>query len=304
VAPVWGLDLIVDRPFVGHGVAMTSTTTPRIVCGLDASEHAPAVLAWARALSDRLALPLEAIHSPTPDVFTTGEEREADVREGQDALARIPGLAAVDEIMIQPGPPAEVLLSALDDGAVLGVVGSRGRGPLRAALLGSVSNELVEEASCPIVVVPPGASLPDLGANPAIVARLDGSIDDRPTLDAAAWIAPALGGEFAAVNVRGTLALQTGTTAMWVERDLEELGVEPAVRVESGNAVDQIRQVADRHDAAMIVVGWDGDALVPGAVAGKLAARSDVPVLIVPPRVRIAAERPLTTLGAGLRPTV
>jgi nucleotide-binding universal stress UspA family protein len=285
--PEWGQDLIVAAPPVGHRGAMTSTTTPRIVCGLDDSEHAPAVLAWAKALSHRLALPLEAVHSPTPDIFTTGDERDADVRQGQDTLARILGLAGADEITIQPGPPAEVLRNAMDDGAVLGVVGSRGRGPLRAALLGSVSSELVEEASCPIVVVPPGAALPDLGASPAIVCRLDGSIDDRPTLDAAAWIADALGGAFTAVNVRAKLALRTGTTAMWVQHDLDELGVAPAVRVESGNAVDQIRQVAERHAAALIVVGWDGDALMPGAVAGKLAARSDVPVLVVPPRVRV-----------------
>jgi nucleotide-binding universal stress UspA family protein len=245
------------------------------------------VLACARALSERLALPLEAVHSPTPDVFTTGDQREADLRHGHDVLARLQGLAGADEITIEPGPPAAVLRDAMDDRAVLGVVGSRGRGPLRAALLGSVSSELAEEASCPIVVVPPGATLPHLGALPAIVCRLDGSIDDRPVLDAAAWIAHALDGELAAVNVRGRLALRTGTTAMSVQRDLDELGVAPAVRVESGNAVDQIRQVAERHDAVMIVVGWDGDALVAGAVAGKLAARSDVPVLVVPPRLRV-----------------
>jgi nucleotide-binding universal stress UspA family protein len=36
------------------------------------------------------------------------------------------------------------------------VVGSRGYGPLRAVLLGSVSRRLMTEAHCPVIVVPRG----------------------------------------------------------------------------------------------------------------------------------------------------
>jgi nucleotide-binding universal stress UspA family protein len=256
---------------------MTSTATPRVVCGLDTSTHAPGVLACAAALAQRMGLPLDAVHSPTGDAT------------GQTLMARLAALDEVDELTIQPGPPVDVLRHAMDRRAVLGVVGSRGRGPLRAALLGSVSNELVEEASCPIVVVPPDAALPALGARPAIVCRLDGSADDRPALHAAAWIADRLGGALDAINVRGRLAIETGTDAMELEHELDQLGVRPAVRVEAGNPADQIAQVAARHAAALIVVRWDGDVLVPGAVAGRLAARSRVPVMIVPPRVVVEA---------------
>jgi nucleotide-binding universal stress UspA family protein len=38
------------------------------------------------------------------------------------------------------------------------VVGSRGRGRFKAALLGSVSNSLVGLARCPVLIVPPGAA--------------------------------------------------------------------------------------------------------------------------------------------------
>jgi hypothetical protein len=40
------------------------------------------------------------------------------------------------------------------------VTGSRGYGPHRAVLLGSVSGRLVREAECPVIVVPRGIEAP------------------------------------------------------------------------------------------------------------------------------------------------
>lgn len=53
------------------------------------------------------------------------------------------------------GDPAEVLRD-FSEGLDLLVVGSRGYGPLRAVLLGSVSRRLMTEAHCPVIVVPRG----------------------------------------------------------------------------------------------------------------------------------------------------
>jgi hypothetical protein len=41
------------------------------------------------------------------------------------------------------------------------VVGTRGRGAFTSALLGSVSNEIVRAARCPVVVVPPAVDAAD-----------------------------------------------------------------------------------------------------------------------------------------------
>jgi nucleotide-binding universal stress UspA family protein len=258
-----------DRGAMTHSAA-------NVVCGLDTSDRAPAVLRCAAALARRLGVPLQAVHCSSGDA------------DADTAMAQLAALQQVDELTIERGSPAEVLRSAMD-GALLGVVGSRGRGPLRAALLGSVSSELAEEAPCPLVVIPPDVEPRELAEEPAIVCRVDGSVDDRPALQAAAWIAAALGGTFDAVNVRGRMAVDTGADVMALDRVLEELGVRPAVRVEAGSPADQIGQVAERHRAALIVVRWDGDVLVPGAVAGRLAARARVPVMIVPPRVSMGA---------------
>jgi nucleotide-binding universal stress UspA family protein len=49
--------------------------------------------------------------------------------------------------------PAHALLAEANGASVL-VVGSHGRGPVRRALLGSVSHEVVNQASCPVAVIP------------------------------------------------------------------------------------------------------------------------------------------------------
>lgn len=54
------------------------------------------------------------------------------------------------------GDPAEVLVSRSTDLDLL-VVGSRGYGPLRHALVGNVSWDVIRKAACPVLVVPRSA---------------------------------------------------------------------------------------------------------------------------------------------------
>jgi nucleotide-binding universal stress UspA family protein len=52
------------------------------------------------------------------------------------------------------GDPVRVLETEARDGLDLLVLGSRGFGPLRRVLVGSVSGELVRQAPCLLLVVP------------------------------------------------------------------------------------------------------------------------------------------------------
>jgi nucleotide-binding universal stress UspA family protein len=63
--------------------------------------------------------------------------------------------AVTPEIVVVEGDPVECLERVSHDLDVL-VVGSRRFGPLRSALLGSVSSPLIERAACPVVIVPRG----------------------------------------------------------------------------------------------------------------------------------------------------
>jgi nucleotide-binding universal stress UspA family protein len=87
-------------------------------------------------------------------------------RDLEEAIRQIVAVLAADvpvEVEIDAGDPAETLIGLSASLDVL-VCGSRGYGPLRATLLGSVSRRLVVEARCPVIVLPRGvkASLESL----------------------------------------------------------------------------------------------------------------------------------------------
>jgi nucleotide-binding universal stress UspA family protein len=99
-----------------------------------------------------------------------GEYRALAERELRQAVA------SVDDVEIDVsafvGDPVEVIVE-ISPRLDLLVCGSRGYGPLRAVLLGSVSRQLVTESRCPVVVLPRGVTgaLERLFAGTAAAAR-------------------------------------------------------------------------------------------------------------------------------------
>lgn len=81
-----------------------------------------------------------------------------EVAEGrlQDALTHVPNGVTAETAVLR-GDAAACLAEASAEANLL-FVGSRGYGPLRRLLLGSVSSEVVRNAACPVVAVPRGES--------------------------------------------------------------------------------------------------------------------------------------------------
>ncbi len=74
---------------------------------------------------------------------------EAELREAMDGL----GEDVDSDVDILFNDPVDGLLAAARHLDLL-VMGSRGRGPLRAAILGSVSHSVARQAPCPVIIVP------------------------------------------------------------------------------------------------------------------------------------------------------
>jgi len=91
-------------------------------------------------------------------VSQPGELKDRARRHVRDKVAQLPGDIAAEPQVLLGEPEPE--LAQQTERADLFVVGSRGYGPHRAVLLGSVSGRLVRDASCPVLVVPRGVAAP------------------------------------------------------------------------------------------------------------------------------------------------
>ena len=140
-----------------------------ILCAVDDSAAAERVVDTGRWLAEGLQTPLVVVHvSEDPD---GADEVVGRVR------ARLNGGDA--DVRVLPGSPAEAIREAVDEhDPELVVVGSRGHGPLRSTLTGSVSRDLASTSRSPVVVVPSGenwaADAGDGGAEPTSCAGSTG----------------------------------------------------------------------------------------------------------------------------------
>jgi nucleotide-binding universal stress UspA family protein len=134
-----------------------------IVVGIDGSETGRLAAGWAsdeaRLRGDQLRL-VSAWSIPATTFLAgetgTTEDLAAELAQGAEealsAASREVDPRLVVETTAVEGQAANVLLEAAD-GADLLVLGSRGLGGFRGLLLGSVSQQCVAHASCPVVVV-------------------------------------------------------------------------------------------------------------------------------------------------------
>jgi len=137
------------------------------VVGIDDSEPATGALRWALAESQAHGARLVVVHAwDWPYVGEFGafvnerlatadfDHAAAEVLHAMVAAARDPATDDVEvEERVVRGAPAQALLEAAA-GADLLIVGSRGRGGFTGLLLGSVSQQCAQHATCPVVLVP------------------------------------------------------------------------------------------------------------------------------------------------------
>ena len=150
---------------------MTTNPLPTgtIAVGVDGSPSSRLALSWAVDEARAEHRPLTLVHAVGPvDGMWADQEgwdtrigrREVRTRSGvllDEARDQVEQLAPGLEVhqMMRVADPRVVLLEVSQRSAML-VVGSRGRGPVRSLLLGSVSVAVTRHAACPVVVVRPG----------------------------------------------------------------------------------------------------------------------------------------------------
>lgn len=139
----------------------------KIVVGVDGSEGSRAALRWARDEARAHGAALEIVTAwqypittalPAFGSMPTPDDLEGEARDAMLAVVADEGITGDDGMtittLVAEGTASQALLEASASADLL-VVGSRGHGGFSGLLLGSVSQQCVNHATVPVVVVRP-----------------------------------------------------------------------------------------------------------------------------------------------------
>jgi nucleotide-binding universal stress UspA family protein len=281
----------------------------RIVVGVDESECAGRALSWAADVAERHGAELEALlswgyldqHGVEP-----GREFDPDYHEGDAAAAleaiveRVLGERAGAVTRRVDNDLASHSLVAASEDADLVVVGARGLGSIRGALIGSVSQHVLHHAACPVAVVHDAPAPPS--GRPRIVVGVDGSDVAQEALTWAVAEARAMGAELDVVSAwhppyLGAYPFDPGALNL----DAFEQGARDVVEAAVGKvdtrdlvAPPQVITVSDTPARAildtaagadLVVIGSRGRGgfvgLLLGSVSTQVANHAPCPVVVV-----------------------
>ena len=301
-----------------------------IVCAVDDSAGARRAVTVAVTLATELARPLLLVHVtegdsqfPYGDGVRREHRRQAAWERGHaliaDLCGRYRGHTEIEERIEAGDPAVELAHVAEEEQAELLVVGSRGLGPVRSALLGSVSDSLEGLTRCPLVVVPPGTH-----ASEAEQPENDGTVvcgiaDPETQADlvtVAADLAGAIRARLEVVHAHSKDALDGAalTPAMaefWSEGEAEfgdpallrletamhladAHGVRADARLAPGPPALALARLAQRERGRLIVIGSRRAgtlrSLLRGSVSRELLKFASTPVVIVPEHTTSGTE--------------
>lgn len=271
------------------------------VVGIDGSEQSEKALAWAVDDARRTGAVVEAVHAwqLATDVTALGQV-PFDVEK-----VEVAGRALLDEVvdrvgedgLVEPvrrvvtsGNPAPVVQERAAEADLL-VVGTRGRGGFLSLLLGSVAEDCVHRAPCPLVLVPPDPP----SATGTVVVGVDGSAESFAALRWAEQRQPegappvvalyALNWHDHPAPTGNEPGFTDDDARTWLHGLFTEHGIGPAsVSVEIVRDVPS-RTLVERSAAGdLVVVGSRGagraKSLIAGSLARQLSHHATSPVVI------------------------
>jgi nucleotide-binding universal stress UspA family protein len=184
----------------------------------------------------------------------------------------------------------EITDAAARLGALMIVLGTTRRGAAQAALLGTTAERVIQDAACPVAVVPRDYA-PPAGRIHAVGAACTPSSEGRFALSWAAGLARAGGARLHAIQVvdqdraGAEVALREATRAV-------AAGIDAHVEVVEDDPADAL--VAASRRLELLVMGSRGGgstrAVMLGSVSRRVAEHAECPVVILPRAAQAAAD--------------
>ncbi|NYH52614.1 MULTISPECIES: universal stress protein [Nocardiopsis] len=304
-------------------MAVNEERSPRVVVGIDGSDHSWAALDWAAAEAARRGTPILAVYALGMPVIVSADAWAGRFEPTDEISDQAMGVMnRVTERVRELQPSVEVETdTALDEAPLallrhcrphdLLVVGTRGLGRVASMFVGSVSVRVAAQAHCPVTVVPSSEGRPATTSLNRVVVGVDGSTHSRRALDLAVDLASEGEGELVVVNSwevpypydpvamtamgyepqekifdRKSEELVAGMLADAADERREGLDVEVSVVRTQDTPVNALLRAAEGADA--IVVGSHGRGAVRGLIMGSVSQgvlhRSEIPVVVLPRR--------------------
>lgn len=305
---------------------MNTSSIPRdsVVVGVDGSRQATMALLWAADRAEITSSPLHLLQAEGP--WWTPYDLPPDVLAKDTVCAEALDLVRRDHpgIAVTCSRPATPPVPALLGASIVAreiVLGTRGMGSVRGAVLGSVTTQVSAAAQCPVIVVRgtsvngknTGPVVVGVDARPDGVAALDFAFEDAarrhvPLVAVLAWQLDRW--DFACSTPVPRSALLA--SEQFHQSELEQALVGPATRHPGVEVTTVIECAATagsltHHsaNASLLVVGTRGHRELTGFVLGSVSQammrRSACPVAVVAARSAVdddGAHRERATTSA------
>jgi nucleotide-binding universal stress UspA family protein len=268
--------------------------------------HVFGITPWYPAYSEAPDLAGVELEDPAleEDLQRTSEQRARELLDAEVEKLRSVGGTLAQAHLVEGGVPQEIVGLAEEIRAGLIVVASRGRGGIRRALMGSVSDSVVRHAHCPVLVVRDGEHEGDyLPAR--ILLAVDGSEEASAAARTAVELADRTDSELHLVHVgevkpvphperRGYHAryeqLQEQARRL-LEEQVEEIesagGTVFRAHLRVGRPDEEIVLLGEEIGAGLIVTGSRGlggmRRALMGSASDSIVRHAHCPVLVVRP---------------------
>lgn len=272
-----------------------------ILYATDFSPCSELALPYARFFAARYGSTVHLVHAVSPE--SAAGELDDPIREdkNQALLRKLEAVAsgALPDIQhtqtVQQGE-VRAIVSELAAGLNIDliVIGTRGRTGVKHLVLGSVAEEILHRAACPVLTVGPGVR--KCGMASGRLATILYATDLTPAAQHSLHYALGLAyANQARLHLLHTVSTEAETNPELVEKARKQLrklipqGAELAFEVfaECGSPEENILRAAEDTGVDLIVMGVTHTALpaarahLPGAIAHKVVCRAPCPVLTV-----------------------
>jgi nucleotide-binding universal stress UspA family protein len=282
-----------------------------VIVPLDGSELAEQVLLYAKRIADRLRIPIHLLRVIPPDASAAMRDDASSYLPKTVGELNYPG-----HISVRLGNTAEqiIALAGEVDNPIIAMT-THGRGGLGRLLYGSVADQALREANCPVLLIRSGTGPAAEEASRSIMVPLDGSAHVETVLSYALELAGAFAADLWLVRAVETplvigdplwaLSLNEGYPRMLREAGsylgtmaerLDSAGVRMRTRVLKGFAEDEILEFGEESKVDLVVMATRGqtgvERLTLRDLAGHLLRPGRTPVLMVRTAALVAAENP------------